>query len=66
MDPEFMAYGVRAMQTYGLVTGDASAGDAIGRINPDRIAVQIRQLNEIGLLDRAIAVDDVFDPRFQP
>jgi NitT/TauT family transport system substrate-binding protein len=64
MDAAFMAYSVQAMRTYRLVEGDA--GDAVGQIRPARIAAQIKQLAEIGLLDRPVSVDDVFDRRFQP
>ena len=66
MDPDFMAYSVGAMQTYGLVTGDPSKGELLGRIDRGRIATQIKQLAEAHLLDKAISVDDVLDPRFQP
>jgi NitT/TauT family transport system substrate-binding protein len=66
MDTEFMAYGARAMREYRLVTGDSPTDDIIGRISRDRIAAEIRQLEAIGLLERPLSVDDVFDPRFQP
>jgi NitT/TauT family transport system substrate-binding protein len=66
MDPDFMAYSVNAMKAYGLVTGDAAKGEAIGLIEGDRIATQISQLGAAGLLDHPVSVDDVFDPGFQP
>jgi NitT/TauT family transport system substrate-binding protein len=66
MDPDFMAFSVQAMKTYGLVTGGTGGDADIGRIDPDRIATQIKQLAAIGLLDKPVTVGDVFDPRFQP
>jgi NitT/TauT family transport system substrate-binding protein len=66
MDPEFMAYAARAMQDYRLVTGDSPTDDIIGRISRERIATEISQLREIGLVDKPLAVDDVLDSRFQP
>jgi NitT/TauT family transport system substrate-binding protein len=66
MDRDFMAFSVQAMKTYGLVTGGAGGTGAIGRIDRARIATQIKQLAEVGLLDKPVTVDDVFDSRFQP
>jgi NitT/TauT family transport system substrate-binding protein len=64
MDPAFMAYSRKAMQSYRLVEGDPRAGDALGRIRRERLAAQIKQLGDIGLLDHPVAVEDVWDPRF--
>ena len=61
-----MAYAARAMQDYRLVTGDSPTDDIIGRISRERIATEISQLREIGLVDKPLAVDDVLDSRFQP
>jgi NitT/TauT family transport system substrate-binding protein len=66
MDADIMAYDVHAMRTYRLVADGAAGGEAVGQILPERIAAQIKQLAEIGLLDRPVSVNDVFDPRFQP
>ena len=66
MEPEFMDFSVHAMQEYHLVTGDPAAGEAIGQISRERIATQIRQLAAIGLLDRPVKLEEVFDPRFLP
>jgi NitT/TauT family transport system substrate-binding protein len=64
MDADIIAYDVQAMRTYRLVAD--GAGEVVGQILPERIADQIKQLTEIGLLDRPVSVDDVFDRRFQP
>jgi NitT/TauT family transport system substrate-binding protein len=66
MDPAFMAYSRKAMQSYRLVEGDPRAGETLGRITAARLATQIRQLTEIGLLDHPITVEDVWDARFAP
>jgi NitT/TauT family transport system substrate-binding protein len=66
MDADFMAFSVRAMKSYGLVTGVSGSDADIGRIDRDRIATQIKQLAEVGLLDKPVTVDDVLDSRFQP
>jgi NitT/TauT family transport system substrate-binding protein len=66
LDPPFIAYSRQAMRSYRLVEGDALAGDALGRIRRERLATQIKQLADVGLLDHPIAVEDVWDPRFAP
>lgn len=59
MTPDFEAYCLAAMKKYHLIEGDAAAGDAPGRINPARIAQQIRQLQAIGVLSRPVTVAEV-------
>ncbi len=60
MDPAFMAYSRHAMQSYRLVAGDPSAGEALGRIDPRRIEAEIRQLAQAGLLSGPVTVPEVF------
>jgi NitT/TauT family transport system substrate-binding protein len=64
MLPEFMDYGVKTMKEYHLVAGDPAKGETYGQISPERIAEQIRQLVEIGVLEQPLKVEDVFDARF--
>jgi NitT/TauT family transport system substrate-binding protein len=64
MVPEFMDYSVSAMKEYKLVAGDPAKGETYGQIRPERIAEQIRQLVEIGVLEQPLKVGDVFDARF--
>jgi len=64
MVPEFMDYGINAMKQYQLVAGDPAKGETYGQIRPERIAEQIRQLVEIGVLEQPLKVEDVFDGRF--
>lgn len=59
MNPDFIRYCVGAMQSYRLISGDAAAGDAPGRLNPARLADQIRQLSAIGVLAHPVTVADV-------
>jgi NitT/TauT family transport system substrate-binding protein len=66
MDPAFMAFAVQAMKDYKLVGGDPAAGDALGKIQRTRIATGIQQLSDIGLLDKPVKAEDVFDERFMP
>ena len=66
MEPEFMAFSVHAMQEYHLITGDPAAGEGVGQISRERIETQLRQLAGIGLLDRPVTLDEVFDARLLP
>lgn len=66
MDPEFMEFSLRTMKQHLLVTGDPAAGEAVGQIRPDRIQKLIDQLSRIGVLDRAVTVDEIFDPTVLP
>ncbi len=66
MEPAFMDYSAQAMLKYHLVAGDPAAGEAVGRINRERVARLIQQLGQVGLLDHPLTVDDVFDAGFQP
>lgn len=66
MVPEFIAFSVGAMKQYGLVDGDPAKGDKLGRIDPARLAGELKQLAELGLLGRPLQVSDVFDERFLP
>jgi len=61
MDAAFLAFSRQAMIDYALVTGDPAAGDTVGRIDPARVEKEIRQLADIGLLDRPVAVGEVLD-----
>jgi NitT/TauT family transport system substrate-binding protein len=66
MVPEFIAYSVGAMRQYGLVVGDPAKGEVVGQIDPARIAREIKQLTEIGVVGKPVTVAEVFDDRFLP
>ena len=46
------------MQRYSLTEGDNESGEELGQYNLARIGKVIEQLDQIGLLDRAVTVDE--------
>jgi NitT/TauT family transport system substrate-binding protein len=66
MLPEFIAYSVGAMKEYKLIAGDPAKGETYGQIQSQRIAEQIRQLVEIGVIESPLKVQDVFDESLLP
>jgi NitT/TauT family transport system substrate-binding protein len=64
MTPEFLAFSYQAMKQYHLVEGEAAKGEAIGIISRKRLQGQIDALQELGVLDRKVTVDEVADMRF--
>ncbi len=66
MDAEFMAYSVKAMQDFKLVTGDPALGESVGQIRRERIEHELKQMAGIGQFERPVTVDEVFDGRFLP
>jgi NitT/TauT family transport system substrate-binding protein len=63
--PEFADYCVAVLKAK-LVAGDPAKGEAVGRIDPARLAEEVRQLSELGMLSPAPKLTDVFDDRFLP
>lgn len=59
MEPDFVRYATNTMVDKRLVTGYPERGEAIGKIKPERIARQVEQLNQIGLIDKAIPVERI-------
>jgi len=66
LTPEFMAYSIKAMNEYKLVSGDAAKGEFAGQITAARLEKQIKLLQEVGVLDKPVAVDDVATFEFIP
>jgi NitT/TauT family transport system substrate-binding protein len=66
LNPGFIAYSVAAMREHQLVAGNPAQGEAVGRIDPARIATEIAQLLDIGVITAPPKVADVFDDRFLP
>ncbi len=56
---EFMAYSIKAMNDYKLVAGDPAKGEFTGQLTAERLQKQIKLLQEIGVLDKSVAVSDV-------
>jgi NitT/TauT family transport system substrate-binding protein len=66
LSPEFMAYSIKAMNDYKLVTGDPARGEAAGQLTAPRLQKQIDLLQEVGVLDKPVAVGDVATFEFIP
>ena len=66
LTPEFMAYSIKAMNDYKLVSGDPAKGEFAGQITAARLEKQIKLLQEVGVLDKPVAVGDVATFEFIP
>lgn len=66
LPPEFMAYSIKAMNDYQLVSGDPAKGEAAGQLTAARLQKQIDLLQEVGVLDKPVAVGDVATFEFIP
>jgi NitT/TauT family transport system substrate-binding protein len=66
LPPDFMAYSIKAMNEYKLVTGDPAKGEAAGQLTAARLQKQINLLQEVGVLDKPVAVGDVATFEFIP
>ena len=66
LTPEFMAYSIKAMNEYKLVSGDPAKGEFAGQITAARLEKQIKLLQEVGVLDKPVAVADVATFEFIP
>jgi NitT/TauT family transport system substrate-binding protein len=66
LSPELLAYSIKAMNDYKLVAGDPAKGEFIGQLTEARLLKQITLLQEVGVLDKPIAVADVATFDFIP
>ncbi|HEY0862579.1 MAG TPA: ABC transporter substrate-binding protein [Lacunisphaera sp.] len=66
LSPEFMAYSIKAMNDYKLVSGDPAKGETAGQLTAVRLQKQIDLLQEVGVLDQPVAVGDVATFEFIP
>lgn len=66
LSPEFMAYSIKAMNEYKLVSGDPAKGEFAGQLTAGRLEKQIKLLQEVGVLDKPVAVADVATFEFIP
>ena len=66
MTPDFMAYSIKAMNDLKLVSGDPAKGEFAGQLTPARLEKQIKLLQEVGVLDKPVAVEDVATFEFIP
>ncbi|HYC72129.1 MAG TPA: ABC transporter substrate-binding protein [Opitutaceae bacterium] len=63
---DFFSYSIKAMKDYQLVLGDPRRGEAAGQLRADRLSRQIALLQEIGVLDRAVTLEEVVTFEFLP
>jgi NitT/TauT family transport system substrate-binding protein len=66
LTPEFAAYSIKAMNDYKLVGGDPAKGEYAGQITAARLEKQIKLLQEVGVLDKPVKVEDVATFEFIP
>lgn len=66
LPPEFMAYSIKAMNDYRLVQGDPAKGEFAGQLTAARLQAQINLLQEVGVLDKPVKVEDVATFEFVP
>lgn len=66
LSPDFMAYSIKAMNDFKLVSGDPMKGEAVGQLTVARLQKQIELLQEVGVLDKPVAVSDVATFDFLP
>jgi NitT/TauT family transport system substrate-binding protein len=66
LTPEFMAYSIKAMNDFKLVSGDPAKGEFAGQLTAARLEKQIKLLQEVGVLDKPVAVEDVATFEFIP
>ena len=66
LTPEFMAFSIKSMNDYKLVLGDPAKGEEPGQLKAARLEKQIKLLQEIGVLDKPVALKDVVSFEFAP
>lgn len=66
LPPEFLAYSIQAMNEHRLVSGDPAKGEFAGQLTAARLEKQIKLLQEVGVLDKPVAVGDVATFEFIP
>ena len=66
LSPEFMAYSIKAMNDYKLVSGDPAKGEFTGQLTAARLQKQIDLLQSVGVLDKSVKVEDVATFDFLP
>jgi len=66
LTPEFMAYSIKSMNDYKLVLGDPARSEQPGQLTAARLEKQIKLLQEIGVLDKPVTLQDVVSFDFAP
>lgn len=63
---DFLDYSIQAMKDYQLVLGDPQRDERMGQLTPKRIETQIKRLEELGVLEKPVALKDVATFEFLP
>ena len=66
LTPDFFAYSIHAMKDYQLVLGDPSRNEKMGQLTRERIETQLKNLRDLGVIEREIRVEDVATFDFLP
>ncbi len=66
LSPEFTAFSIKAMNDYQLVAGDPARGEFTGQLTAARLEKQIALLQEVGVLDKPVKVEEVATFQFIP
>ena len=66
LSPEFIAYCIKALNEFKLVSGDPAKGEFAGQLTVARLEKQIKLLQEVGLLEKSVAVEEVATLEFIP
>lgn len=61
MTADFIAYAIRVMREHNLVWGDPAKGESTGSLSRARLQDQINFLQDLGVLDHPVRVEDVAD-----
>jgi hypothetical protein len=63
---DFVEQSVVTLRNYKIITGDAAAGERVGRFTADRLADQIRIMADIKEIDAIYPVDRLASFDFSP
>lgn len=63
---DFFPYSIGALKDFQLVLGDPARGERAGQLRPERLRRQIALLQEMGVLDRPVQLEDVATFAFLP
>ena len=59
MSSDLIAYAMKSMRTYRLISGSPEHGESTGHLTRSRLQDQIDTLDNLGVLDSHVRVDDV-------
>ncbi len=66
VDRDFVEQSVTTLRHYQIITGDAAAGERVGRLTPERLAAQIKIMADINEIDAVYPVDRLASFDFAP